>query len=48
MGLKRVSAGDHGESYRDLLYVRRRFLSRDQLRRAIAQVVDAILAARLP
>lgn len=45
-GLKRVSAGDHGESYRDLLYVRRRFLTKDNLRAAIAQVVNAILHVR--
>ena len=45
-GLKRVSAGDHGESYRDLLYVRRRFLSKDQIRAAIARVVNAIFEAR--
>jgi TnpA family transposase len=48
MGLKRVSAGDHGESYRDLLYTRRRFITRDQLRAAIAAVANAILRARLP
>ncbi len=47
-GLKRVAAGDHGESYRDLLYVRRRYLSRDGLREAIAQVVNAVLRARNP
>ena len=47
-GLKRVSAGDHGESYSDLLYVRRRFITRDQLRNAITQVVNAIFQARLP
>lgn len=47
-GLKRVSAGDHGESYRDLLYVRRRFLQKEQLRRAIAAVANAIFRSRLP
>jgi TnpA family transposase len=46
-GLKRVSAGDHGESYRDLLYVRRRFLQKEQLRRAIAAVANAIFRGRL-
>lgn len=45
-GLKRVSAGNHGESYRDLLYVRRRFLTKDQVRAAIAQVVNAIFQVR--
>lgn len=47
-GLKRMAAGDHGESYKDLLYVGRRFLQRDQLRAAIGRVVDATLAARQP
>ncbi len=45
-GLKRVSAGNHGESYRDLLYVRRRFLTKDQVRAVIAQVVNAIFQVR--
>lgn len=46
-GLKRVSAGDHGESYRDLLYVRRRFIQKEQLRGAIATVANAIFRSRL-
>src|SRR6266536_1363064 len=48
IGLKRMSAGDHGVSYNDLLYVRRRFLQRETLRQVIAQVVNAVFAARLP
>ena len=32
----------------DLLYVRRRFVRKDALRGAIARVVNAIFAARLP
>jgi hypothetical protein len=47
-GLKRVSAGDHGEAYKDLQYVRRRFIDREQLRSANAAVANAIFAARLP
>ena len=47
-GLKRMAAGEHGESYTDLLYVRRRFIHKEQLRHAIARVVDAIFAARNP
>lgn len=47
-GIKRVCAGDHGENYRDLLYVRRRFLTKDNMRAAIAQVVNAILKVRQP
>lgn len=41
-GLKRVSAGEHGESYKDLLYVRRKFIHKDNLRNAISEVVNAI------
>ena len=36
-----MCAGEHGESYKDLLYVRRRSSPRDQLRNAITQVVNA-------
>lgn len=36
------------DDYRDLLYVRRRFISNEGLRQAIAQVVNATLAIRLP
>jgi hypothetical protein len=46
-GLKRISAGDHGESYKDLLYVRRKFIHKDNLRNAIAEVVNAIFQVRL-
>jgi hypothetical protein len=48
MGLRRASAGDHGESERDLYYTRRRFITRDALRAAIARVVDATLTTRRP
>jgi TnpA family transposase len=47
-GLKRVCAGDHGEAYKDLQYVRRRFLDREQLRAANATIANAIFARRLP
>jgi TnpA family transposase len=47
-GLKRVSASDRSIRYDDLLYVRRRFIQKEALRRAIAHVVNAIFAARLP
>jgi TnpA family transposase len=46
-GLKRMSGGEHSQSYKDLLYVHRRFLHRDALRNAIAQVANAIFQARL-
>jgi len=47
-GLKRMSAGEHGASYKDLLYVRRRFINKDHLRAAIRQVVNAIFRVRHP
>jgi hypothetical protein len=47
-GLRRVSGADAGASYGDLRYVRRRFLTREGLRAAIAELVNAILAARQP
>ena len=47
-GLKRVSSGTRGESYSDLLYVRRRFIRKELLRNAIAHVVNAIFHSRLP
>lgn len=46
-GLKSMAMGLE-DDYKDLLYVRRRFLSVDQLRQAIAQVVNATLTVRLP
>ncbi|WP_299091119.1 Tn3 family transposase [uncultured Metabacillus sp.] len=46
-GLKRIAAGDHGESYKDLLYVRRKFIHKENLRNAISKVTDAILATRV-
>lgn len=45
-GLKRISAGEHGESYKDLLYIRRKFIHKDNLRNAIAKVVNAIMESR--
>ena len=45
-GLKRVSVGEHGEAYQDLLYVRRRYIQKDQLRAAIADVANAIFRVR--
>ncbi len=48
IGLKRVAAGDHGESYRDLLYTRNRFLTKETMRAAITEIVNAIFRARLP
>jgi TnpA family transposase len=47
-GVKRILAGNHGEKYHDLIYVQRRFVHKEYLRQAIADVVNAILAARRP
>jgi TnpA family transposase len=47
MGLKSM-ASEPDDDYKDLLYVRRRYLSIESMRQAIAQVVNATLAARLP
>lgn len=46
-GLKRISAGNHGESYKDLLYIRKKFINKDNLRNAISTVVNAILKSRV-
>jgi len=45
-GIKRMAAGDHGETYDDLRYARRRFMQTDSCRAAIAEVVNGIFAAR--
>ena len=47
-GLKRIHTGIEGDNYRDLLYVRRRYIHKDQLRSAIAQVINAIFEIRSP
>lgn len=47
-GLKRMGPGERGTTYKDLLYVRRRFITRDQLRQAITLLVNAIFRVRLP
>ena len=47
-GLKRINTGIDGENYQDLLYVRRKYIQKDQLRSAIAEVVNAIFEIRLP
>jgi len=46
-GLKRMAAGDHGESYKNLLYIRRKFIHKENLRQAISKVTNAILHARV-
>lgn len=46
-GLKRVSNGEHGEKYKDLLYIRRKYIDKDNLRNAIAEIVNAILRNKM-
>ncbi len=48
MGLSRISVGDHGQSYQDLVYIHRRFLHQEALQQAIAEVANAIFHVRLP
>ena len=47
-GLKRMASVQHEASYRDLLYVRRRYITAEQLREAIAVVTNATLRIRNP
>lgn len=46
-GLKRVASGNHGEKYQDLLYIRRKFINKDNLRNAISSGVNNILNTRV-
>jgi TnpA family transposase len=43
-----MNAGEHGASYKDLLYVRRRFITKDHMRDAVMRVVNAIFCVRHP
>jgi TnpA family transposase len=45
-GLKRVSSGGGKDSYDDLLYVRRKYITTEQLRTAIGRVCTAIFTVR--
>ncbi len=47
LGIKRICAGDHGVSYDDLLYIRKRFIAKESLQGAAAKLVNKILSARL-
>ncbi len=46
-GIKRIASGSQTESYRDLFYIRNRFINRDGLRAAIAAVANAVLRERM-
>lgn len=47
-GLKRMTSSQLGASYKNLLYIRRRYISPAQLREAIGAVTNATLRARDP
>jgi hypothetical protein len=47
-GLQRMAGLDSGTTAKDLAYVRRRYISVDAMRRAIAIVADGTLHARTP
>lgn len=47
-GLKRMCSGGGEDGYLDLQYVRRRYITKEQLRAAIAQVCNAIFHVRNP
>jgi len=46
-GLKRVAAGNRAENYHELLYIKRKFINKDNLRNAISEVVNNILQIRM-
>jgi hypothetical protein len=46
VGLKRLADADPGTTYDDLRYVRRQFITKEQLRVAIAAVANAIFRVR--
>jgi TnpA family transposase len=47
-GLKRMCSGGTEDRYADLQYIRRRYITKEQLRAAIAQVCNAIFRIRQP
>lgn len=46
-GLKAMSAGNHDDSYRELQYIRNKFIHKDHLRKANAEVTNHIIHHRL-
>jgi TnpA family transposase len=47
-GLKRMCSGGGEDTYADLQYIRRRYITKERLRSAIAQVCNAIFHVRSP
>lgn len=48
IGLKPLATKENGVSYKDLLYIRRRYLHSDSLRQATRTIANATMQARLP
>lgn len=46
-GLKRIASGNNHVKYKDLLYIRRKFITKENLRNAISKVVNGILKIRM-
>lgn len=46
-GLKRICAGISSDTYDDLRYIKKHFINKEDLRNAIASVVDAIFRSRM-
>jgi len=47
-GLKRIGLGtEHGEGYKDLLYIFRKFINKENLRSAIGSVVNSIIDCKI-
>ena len=47
-GITRIAAGNHGEKYDDLMYTRRRYITREAIRQATFDVVNKTLEVRRP
>lgn len=48
IGLKQMSMGEHGESYDSLRYIRERFIQKEALKQAMADITNATFAIRQP
>lgn len=48
MGIKAIASGEHGETEAALRHIRKHYITRDNLRRAIAKLVNATFEARDP
>lgn len=48
VGLKRIASQQHGASYEELRYIKRKFIQKDSLRAAISQIVNGIFKIKQP